>query len=572
MRRWEGWISTLRLSLALAFLIGVWLSLFARRFSPLWTLIPAGSFIVVVMRHLGLTAQRLRCERLVASYQHGLARIEDRWSGTGRTGEQFADAHHLYANDLDLFGKGGLFSLLSNARTRMGEETLARWLLAPGAVAEILDRQSAIRELRERSDIAEEIAGLELDAEIAVQHDALIAWAEAPAVLIQKWLIPTAAALPILGAAAAVFWAVTGFAWPFWLTLLLAGALLYSVRGTIDRVLKGTEGAFADLRFFSEILLRIEGAQLREPALTTFVSGLSSNSLPASQLVRKLRFIDSLAGSRRNMIVMVAGAVFLYPLQVALAAERWRRRHGGIVRTWIDATGYFEALSSLATYSYEHPADPFPVFIEGAPGFRASSIGHPLIEQSRCVRNDVSLEGAVRLMLVSGSNMSGKSTLLRAIGINVVLAMAGAPVRAQHLQLSALQIGASIRTSDSLQEGSSRFYAEITRLRALLAAADRPPALLFLLDELLQGTNSHDRRIGAQGILKAFVDRGAIGLASTHDLALTALDGLAGGALRNVHFRDELKDGVMTFDFTLRDGVVTKSNGIELMRFVGLLV
>jgi DNA mismatch repair ATPase MutS len=166
--------------------------------------------------------------------------------------------------------------------------------------------------------------------------------------------------------------------------------------------------------------------------------------------------------------------------------------------------------------------------------------------------------------------MSGKSTLLRAVGINTVLAMAGAPVRARSLRMTPLQVGASIRVNDSLQEGSSRFYAEITRLRKILDFAGQLPALLFLLDELLQGTNSKDRRIGGEGIVRGLVDRGAIGIVSTHDLALTEIGGPLDGHLRNLHFQDELHAGKISFDYKLRDGVVTKSNGLELMRSIGL--
>ena len=187
-----------------------------------------------------------------------------------------------------------------------------------------------------------------------------------------------------------------------------------------------------------------------------------------------------------------------------------------------------------------------------------------------CVRNNASISGETRILLVSGSNMSGKSTLLRAVGMNVVLAMAGAPVRARRLQLTPTQVGASIRVNDSLQEGSSRFYAEITRLRQIFDFAGNDPPLMFLLDELLQGTNSNDRRIGAQGIVRALVNRGAMGLVSTHDLALTDIGGSVAGHLQNVHFQDDLSNGRMTFDYKLRDGVVTKSNGLELMRSIGL--
>jgi DNA mismatch repair ATPase MutS len=231
-----------------------------------------------------------------------------------------------------------------------------------------------------------------------------------------------------------------------------------------------------------------------------------------------------------------------------------------------------EALLSLAAYSFEHPSDPFPEFIDGDAAFEGQELGHPLLPSALCVRNDVTIGAEARVLLVSGSNMSGKSTLLRAVGVNTVLAMAGAPVRARRLRLTVLRVGASIRINDSLQEGSSRFYAEITRLRQILDFAQREPSLLFLLDELLQGTNSKDRRIGGEGIVRGLVDRGAIGLVSTHDLALTDIGGALHGHLRNVHFEDELANGRMTFDYKLRDGVVTKSNGLELMRSIGLYV
>jgi DNA mismatch repair ATPase MutS len=240
------------------------------------------------------------------------------------------------------------------------------------------------------------------------------------------------------------------------------------------------------------------------------------------------------------------------------------------VRAWLQAVGEIEALISLASYSYEHPDDPLPEFREGEPSLHAEALGHPLLSQQKCVRNTVTIGGKTKVLLVSGSNMSGKSTLLRTVGINTVLAMAGAPVRARSMQLTPLHVGASIRINDSLHEGSSRFYAEITRLRQLVDLQNRGVSLLFLLDELLQGTNSQDRRVGAQGILHAFVQRGGIGLISTHDLALTEIGEAAEGTLRNVHFQDEIVDGRLTFDFKLRDGVVTKSNAIELMRSIGL--
>ena len=256
--------------------------------------------------------------------------------------------------------------------------------------------------------------------------------------------------------------------------------------------------------------------------------------------------------------------------QLALAIERWRTRFGAALPRWLAAVGEFEALAALAAYAYEHPADPFPSLEPGGARFDAEDLGHPLIPEARSVRNDVRLGDEARLLVVSGSNMSGKSTLLRTVGTNAVLALAGAPVRARRLRLSALAVGASIRTVDSLQDGSSRFYAEITRLRQLADLAKGTPPLLFLLDELLGGTNSHDRRIGAEAVLRNLVDLGAIGLATTHDLALAEIAATLAPRAANVHFQDHLENGRIAFDYRLHPGVVRKSNALELMRSVGL--
>jgi DNA mismatch repair ATPase MutS len=235
--------------------------------------------------------------------------------------------------------------------------------------------------------------------------------------------------------------------------------------------------------------------------------------------------------------------------------------------------GEFETLIALAGYSYEHPHDTFPELLDASGGrLEARRLGHPLMTESQCVPNDVSLGGDLRLLIVSGSNMSGKSTLLRAVGLNVVLAWAGAPVRAEEFAVSPLTVGASIRVLDSLQDGKSRFYAEITRLREIVNLASGDRTVLFLLDELLSGTNSHDRKIGAEAIVRSLVDRGAMGMITTHDLALAHIaDDLPGRAM-NVHFADTLENGRLHFDYQLMPGIVERSNALDLMRSVGLEV
>jgi DNA mismatch repair ATPase MutS len=242
-----------------------------------------------------------------------------------------------------------------------------------------------------------------------------------------------------------------------------------------------------------------------------------------------------------------------------------------VVGAWLDAVGEVEALCSLAAYAYEHPDDRFPEILESGTHFEGEAMGHPLLPVTRCVPNSVQLNRNLQVLIISGSNMSGKSTLLRTVGLNAVLAFAGAPVRAKRMRLSILAIGATIRVQDSLQGGTSRFYAEIQRLRDIMELTKQMPAL-FLLDEILHGTNSHDRAVGAEAVIRGLIKRGAIGLVTTHDLALARLADALAPKAANFHFQDELQDGQMIFDYRLHPGVVEKSNALALMRAVGLEV
>jgi hypothetical protein len=535
---------------------------------------PVAGFICAVAYHGILRRRHSRAARAAEFYRRGLARLEDRWSGTGNQGEQFADVHHVYSADLDLFGEGSLFELLCAARTRMGEETLARWLLGPASVAEIRQRQAGVLDLRHRLDLRERVGILGSEGESVLHPGRLLSWAEAPAVLGEGWIRWAAYLLPALLSFSLLTGALTGIWTPVLFVLTLEALTLYRLRERLQQVLFPAERAFDfdGLKTFAGLLLEIERERFDSPAMRSLADGLCSGAMSASGRMGRLATLMMLSEQRKNLMVGWLRVPALYSLHVALATERWRRAYGMSLRGWMEAAGRFEALSSLAQYGFEHPDDAFPDLLEGPVALRAHGIGHPLIPQSKCIRNDVSLCDRTRVWLVSGSNMSGKSTLLRAVGLNVVLAMAGAPVRAQAFELTPLQVGASIRINDSLREGASRFYAEITRLRQLKDLSGRDPPLLFLIDEMLQGTNSNDRRIGAEAVLGSLVEEGAIGLATTHDLALTELGGLAGGALRNMHFEDHLEDGRMRFDYTLREGVVTKSNGIELMRAIGLRV
>jgi hypothetical protein len=557
-----------RLGIGASFLIVGWLCFGPAALAAAWICIPVAAFVSVFIYHQRIRNRRMMAQRAVQFYEAGLDRINDRWSGKGTTGARFEASHHIYGDDLDLFGVDSLYELLCAARTQLGENFLAQWLLAPADIQTIRARHAGIADLRGRLEFREAMAIDGDSLKIALHPDSLDAWARAPNQLNRAWIrwaAPLMAALAVAGIAA---WAVWGLLFPVLAVIAVEALLGYLLRKPIHAAISTVESAFEDLKGLSVLLKHIEAQPFDAPPLQDMRARLASHSLTASAAISRLATIVNFVEARRNPILAPLLLLFMYPLQTALAAERWRTAHGSKIHAWLETLGEFEALLSLAQYAYEQHQDPYPKFLEGPPAFTATGLGHPLIPASVRVCNDVDISGETRVLLVSGSNMSGKSTLLRTIGINTVLAMAGAPVRARSLQLTPLQVGASIRINDSLHAGSSRFYAEITRLRRLFEPRALP--LLFLLDELLQGTNSADRRVGARGLIRALMRQGAIGLISTHDLALTEIDGLEPKAILNVHFQDELVDGKLKFDFKLRRGIVTKSNGIELMRSIGL--
>lgn len=569
MRRFRV-VGVVRLGSVAVGLVLIWLAFGG--LSAWWVLTPAAVFLASAEVQRRITRGRRRCERAAELYEEGLARLDERWAGRGETGERFLVASHPYAEDLDLFGRGSLFELLCRARTRVGEETLARWLLAPAESGVVGARQQAVAELRARLDLREDLALLGEGVRSGEDVRALEAWAAAPPWALSPFLRVSAAALALLAFAALVLW-VTGFGViPFLLALVLGRAFAFALRARAERVLGAVDGAGRDLALLSGMLCRLERERFSSPHLCELRAALDvEGSLPSRQIARLHGLID-LLDARRNMLFAPLAFILLWQVQLAMAVERWRQSSGPAVARWLAAVGEFEALCSLAGYAYERPRDVFPELMEREAHFDGEGLGHPLIPEPRNVRTDLRLMGELRVLVVSGSNMSGKSTLLRTAGVNAVLALAGAPVRARRLRLSPLQVGASIHIQDSLQAGASRFYAEITRLRQIVGLTEGPIPVLFLLDEILHGTNSHDRRVGAEGVVRGLIERGAIGLVTTHDLALARVaEGLAPRAA-NVHFEDRMEGGRMTFDYRLRPGVVQRSNALELMRSVGLEV
>jgi len=566
-------IGMLRLVVFVAGIAIIYYSYRSNVLSPWWIILPVAGFLALVILQERVLQARRKSERAATFYQRGLARLAGSWVGCGEQGARFLDSSHPYAEDLDLFGKGSLFELICTARTRMGEDALAAWLKAPASPQEIRDRQAAVEELRRKLDLREDLSVLGAEICAGVNSDALSTWAVADPVLKAGPVRILAAVLAIGTVVSLLAWLILDAArlW-FFLLLLLEGAIALAFRRRVVHVLTAVEHPGEDLALLSQVLARLEREQFSSQPLVRLRKELDSEGHPPSRQIASLHRLIVLLDSRRNQLFAPIAALLLWGTQIAFAIEEWRRKSGPTVPRWLAAVGEMEALCSLAGYGYEHPADPFPEIWEDGACFHGEGLGHPLLSEDRCVRNDVRLEGDLRVLLVSGSNMSGKSTLLRTVGTNAVLALSGAPVRAAKLCLSPVSVGASIRIVDSLQAGSSRFYAEITRLRQLVDLTKGARPLLFLLDELLHGTNSHDRRIGAEAVVKGLVEREAIGLLTTHDLALAHIADVLAPRAANVHFEDHIENGKIAFDYLLRPGIVQRSNALELMRSVGLEV
>jgi len=553
-------------------------------FSAWWLLTP-----LPVIFFLGVWLERLEehsaeLSRAVGFYERAIARIEGRWAGTGPSGARFLDEGHVYSCDLDLFGEGSLFDLLSNARTTMGEETLARWLLHPAPPPDVLARQEAVAELAPRVDFHEQLAVFPDDVPKGVKPASLAAWGAEPLALqsrvvrIALWSLSLLGLVVLVGIVAflvapegsMVLTESTASALrAFFLMFVIAITLIqWRLRKQTEQIIARADAATAKLGLLAKILRLVEVEPFASPRLTTLRAVLETNGRPPSWRIAKLERLMNIADMRHNWFVRVLGPLLLFDLHVACQLEDWRRISGASVARWLEVVGDVEALSSLANYRYGRPDHVFPEFVAGSPWFEADAIGHPLLE--RAVTNDVAITGQLQLLIVSGSNMSGKSTMLRTIGVNAVLAQAGGPVFATRMRLSTLWVAASIRVQDSLREGRSGFYAEILRLKQIMdTARDGPPAL-FLVDEILHGTNSQDRSVGAAAIVRGLVERGAIGLITTHDLALTNIAASLDSRALNVHFQDYVENGRLHYDYKMRPGVVARSNAIELMRSIGL--
>ena len=569
------------------FAVAVVLVILGGRESIVYLAGPLAAFMMLAIGHARLLNARDRVKSAVGFYERGLARVTHQWIGRGRDGLALAPESHLYAADLDLFGRGSLFELLATTRTHAGEETLARWLLAPASPEVVVKRQEAVRELAANLDLRERIAVMGDEVRLGVHAGLLRRWSSAPIELRGGGIRILLAALVASTVFVLIWWARTGDG--AWLLVLLAAAqmgLAALFKARVLSVIEAVDEPAHDLDLLAGLMEVLERQPFVSPHLQALQARIAATGRPSSAEIRSLSRLVAMLSSRNNVMFAIPAGLLMWATQWAFAIEAWRSRAGVRIPEWLDVVGELEALMALAAFTAEHPDHVFPAFVteQNTPAqLEAVDVSHPLLGPD-AVPNSVTLAGtgglkpagyedAPSLLIVSGSNMSGKSTLLRAIGVNAVLAGMGAPVRATSFRLSPLSLGASIRVLDSLTDGRSRFMAEITRLKSIVdLAAEQNGAVLFLLDEILSGTNSHDRGAGATALLRGLVNAGAIGLVTTHDLALGAIAEQLPGRAANVHFEDEFREGELVFDYKLRPGIVKTSNALTLMRSLGLRV
>lgn len=541
------------------------------------------TFAVLVRVHARVIRQCTRAAQLAEVNRHALARQLRRWNDLPVTRPRVAEEHQSLVTDLDLFGRASVYQLLPPPHTPAGIRDLAGWLVEPARPEEILARQQAVAALAPALDWRQELdlAGRLLGAD-EMHPERFTNWAEGEPWLARRhWLVWMSRVLPPLLLLLVIAQAIGLLTAPWWMLVLIVNMSLSfffggQAHGVFNRI-SSRQGEIKRYGTLFHLAVNLPGGSAELERLRDELTRVGGGA--HDELAHLSRIMD-LADLRFSALVYgVVQALTLWDFHVLAAIEHWQRRSGRFAARWFEALGRVEALTSLASLRHDHRDWCFPqVSATAEPLILAEGVGHPLLPDGTRVTNDVTVGPPGSFLLVTGSNMSGKSTLLRALGTNVVLAQAGGPVCATRMVLPPLRLATSMRVQDSLEDGVSFFLAELRRLKEAVDAGDRlagesPWRLFYLFDEVLQGTNTVERQIAVRTVLRHLLDKGAIGAISTHDLDLANNPQLA-GACRAVHFRESFEDSPagqrMTFDYRLRPGIATTTNALKLLEMVGL--
>ena len=577
----------------LLFLVAVALFFSASLFEPYHWLayvlvgVAVIAFLIVARRQEEVGEKRDRAARLRRWYRHALARLDRDWNRLPDRPFDIPESAQQVATDLDLFGHGSLFQLIDQTTSPRGREILGSWLIDPCEPEIVAQRQSALAELAPDRSLREElyVRGLTV-AESLADPAAFVDWSQSPAwyerhprlsamvpILSTTFLVLTVFAailtnLPLAFAAGAV--------------LLVNSVICLGYGGSLYETFNRVSSRHQEIGQYRSLFRLLKETTERCDGLGHLKDRLSGGNAHVLDALKQLDGVMVLASLRHAGLIAIVHAMLqptlLWDFHVCRRLDKWKRKFGSNVPDWFDGLGEFEALASLAVLRHDHPDWCDATLDREADCLEGGQVGHPLIGEGDRVVNDVAVGPPGTVLLVAGSNMSGKSTLLRSIGVNAVLAQAGAPVCARTFRLPPIILATSMRIRDSLEAGVSFYLAALKRLKEVVDLAADPDRrkgriLLYLLDEILQGTNSKERHIAVAHVVAHLVSQGAIGAITTHDLELATSD-LLTAAIRPVHFRERFEeiDGQrkMVFDYHLREGVATTTNALTLLRMVGL--
>ncbi len=532
-------------------------------------------FIYLVVRHERLKNGSKYSTLLRDINASSLKRLMGEWNTFADDGGDFKDSGHSYAEDLDIFGKNSLFQWIGTANTFIGRRKLSELFLGvAGNSDDIRERQEAVDELAKMLKWRQRFLAEGMQAK-GKMHDPedLIHWAEESSEFFRNfWVIAMLRICPVV----TVMLILTGFVMnmiPWYLpaaALVLQLALLSYKRQERYRMFSIAEKYAGDLLVYYKMLKLFEKRNFKSPHIRKIKDGIKDKKrLEVFKQIDRLSSIIDAMANRRNLFYFFVNVLALWDFQNIIALERWKQKSGQGLKKWFEALGSMEALASLAVIRFENPDWVRPVICDGKqPVFETKGIGHPLITGKR-THNDLAIDQKVKVLLITGSNMSGKSTLLRTAGINLVLAYAGAPVCARSFQASIMEINTCMRISDNLGENISSFYAELLRIKKIVKEAESGKKVFFLLDEIFKGTNSLDRHTGARVLINKLSQTNSIGLVSTHDLELCELE-RENDRIANYHFQEYYKDGRIYFDYELRPGPSTTRNALYLMQLAGI--
>lgn len=533
-----------------------------------------GAFVVVVKWNEVVSEEKAYLELKKSINEGEIRRLDGNLDGFDE-GADFESPAHPYSADLDLFGKHSLFQLLGRAHTRYGRETLANWLLMAADPEEVKARQIAAAELAEQVDWRQEFQATGMRGKHPGDSlDILRAWMKEKPLLTERPIfrfIPFV--LPALTLAASVLWGMDQLHWAMPLGLLaLHVGINRSIKNYGEEVFAGVSGRAKFLRSFATLIQQIDESEATSSFVQQRKQRLAKDGKPAHKEIESLGKILLRLELRLNGLpYFIMNALFFWDIVHISQLEKWKARQGEHVLDWFRVIGEVEAIASLAALRFAHPEWHVPEVVGGPVQISGEAIGHPLLPAESRVANPIDLPAPGTIWLITGSNMSGKSTYLRTIGINAVLALSGAVSCAKRLRISSLQIASSMRTMDSLEENTSSFFAELKRLKLVIELVESGKPVLFLLDEILKGTNSKDRHAGARALIKQLHRHGGAGLVSTHDLELADLEVQMKGALKNYSFNCEVTpEGGLDFDYTLTDGLCRSMNATALMKTMGI--